>query len=66
MFISSLFMPALLTIIVNIMILKWMQKNCFYENSFDYFINHPNKSKFLKVITADLGVAEVTKGFAVV
>ena len=57
-------MPALLTIIVNIMILKCMQKELFLWKFIWLFNKPPNK--FLKVITADLGVAEVTKGFAVV
>ena len=59
-------MPALLTVIVNIMILKCMQKELFLWKFLWLFYKPPNKNKFLKVITADLGVAEVTKGFAVV
>lgn len=34
--------------------------NCFYENSFECFGNHLNKSKFLKMIAADSGVAKIT------
>ena len=41
-----------------------MQKELFLWKFIWLFNKPPNK--FLKVITADLGVAEVTKGFAVV
>lgn len=46
------------------MFLKCMQKELFLQKPIWLFYKPPNM--FLKVITADLGVAEVTEGFTVV